>query len=508
MNFARLFISISSLALIASCGGGQQISSMVASGSIDPSIQSETVFSSVPESKSDENVSHKEDQPTTSVVSTEIESVMESEDIEPTASSVAFEEPTPKSLSLVFELEHTSFGLDETSELADDLLFRYVIPSFKANVNSPFSIVDGDELSVIFDIKDGANVFVEEDEYYFAKGGEVVLTLDEYKDGSLVLDVSTPEDVYGMNADGTYNALLKNDNPTAEEGKIEEYYFEGVEMDLDSTLQFDLNGTSLTVAVDPDGNNNAIETDDGIGVKTPGTVNVFLKVFADNVYKVWISGYQGKAAEILSSTFAVIVKNETYELKKNEYAQLNEGQIAEFMVERLTVEKGDSLLFTMNGKAITVTPDGSEDNNWRPNANGDLVINNSCINCGEIYLKAYEDRFEAWVFGYIAPVEPVTTLTYSADNRGLEEGALTDGSVYFAKVTYGDKSSFVSTTYDSYYKYLNFVVEEPLSSFYLIRCPQGTTLNQIIASQGLSPVIQTSETMECIYMIFIYVINW
>ncbi|MBQ4255068.1 MAG: hypothetical protein II721_03620, partial [Bacilli bacterium] len=286
------------------------------------------------------------------------------------------------------------------------------------------------------------------------------------------------------------------------------YYFEGVEMDSDSALQFDLNGTPLTVTLDPDENNNAVETDDGIGVKTPGTVNVILKIFIDGSYKVWISGYQGKAAEILSSTFAVIVKNETYELKKNEYALLKEGQIAEFMVEKLTIEKGDSLLFTMNGKAISVVPDGSEDNNWRPNVNGDLVINNSCIKCGEIYLKAYEDRFEAWVFGYIAPVEPVTTYTYTVESHGLEEGALTDGSVYFAKVTYGDKSSFVSTTYDSYYGYLNFVVEEQLSSFYLIRSPKGTTLSQIVASQGLSPVTQVSPTIECIYLIFIYTVNW
>ena len=504
--FARFSLLTCLAALLASCGGGASSPSESSSSSPEKSSSSSS------QSQQSQSSSQSAESSQGSQISSSSEkSESSSKEIEP-SSEESSESSSPElvahSFALSFEDKTTSFQLIDGATLKPGAIAVYGIRSFKANSNAPFSLLKDNE-SFDFSLALGTNAHVTNDHYYFIEGGTVNLFLHRYEEEQYLLEVSYPEATYNVFVDGTVSFLEANPTPMEEEGKLFEYCVKGVSLEKGSLISFTKNDVALDVAIDEGSNNNVRLSEGDLCIRTAAEeADIYLKFYEGNIYKVYVTGYQGKEAEILAASFKAFAGESSFDLAKNEYA-VGEGLIAEFMVERVTYYKGDILHFEMDGKRIDVIPEVSDTNNWRPNINGDLAINNSCIKCGEIYLKAYEDRFEAWVFGYIPPEEPITGYTYSLECKGLEEGALTDGSTYFAKVTQGDEHFYLSATYKDYYYYerLEFTVVAPLASFYVLRCPAGTTLADVMETQGMVAT-QVSQESTCIENIFNYVVQW
>ena len=395
--------------------------------------------------------------------------------------------------------------LNEEAALQEGQDKEYMALGFKAVKDAVLAISDG-TASLSFDIDEGSNLYEEDNEAHFKEGGEVDLYLKHYEDDHWSLFASSPAENYGIFIDGSYYDLPVCSNITPEEGKDGEWAIKEIDVTKETAISFSKNDQALdNVFLDPINTNNLKLRDSVFYPRFAGKMDIYLKHYEDGRYLVWASGYQSYSEEVLAATFKVKIGNrEAVALSLNSEAYLRPTQIAEFAVTGLDCDAGDVLSFTMDGDDIFVPAEASFNNNYRLNDNGEVCVYTKCIGCADVYLKAYEDRFEVWLSGYLEPSEPDMRKNYLIEPTN-DADVYSPNMKYFALLKYGDDSStWVVASRDGYYNAYEFKTEVEPASFYLIACQYETSLSAILSNGASNYTIYQTNERATIYNIFNY----
>lgn len=233
---------------------------------------------------------------------------------------------------------------------------------------------------------------------------------------------TTITDYYSMTLGGkTYLMGDATSELSEEDSAVAQWKVGGLNVTEGDVIQLALNDTELTQAYyEPlDGNNNLSYNSEShaISVKqTRDDVSVYLKLYGDGGYSVWVTGYETPV-----DVYTMTIGTTTYTLTENADADMTDGRLAEYMVTGIeSVTAGEEVKFYKNGVQLTETVNfDSKCNLVEVEDTGVATIHNDATDVG-VYFKLYSDMYDAskiWYVGYMTgyetDVDPdVYTYTY------------------------------------------------------------------------------------------------
>lgn len=293
---------------------------------------------------------------------------------------------------------------------------------------------------------------------------------------------TTITDYYSMTLGGkTYLMGDATSELSEEDSAVAQWKVGGLNVTEGDVIQLALNDTELTQAyyAPLDGNNNLSYNSESnaISVKqTRDDVSVYLKLYDDGGYSVWVTGYETPV-----DVYTMTIGTTTYTLTENADADMTDGRLAEYMVTGIeSVTAGEEVKFYKNGVQLTETVNfDSAGNLAEIGTTGSATVRQDATNV-DVYFKLYSDMNGGdtiWYVGYMNGYEAeVYSYTYyfKPNSNWLVSNAR------FAVNMFGDSANdwydLVDSDSDGIYE-LNITSANVYTTMIFVRMNPNTTEN-------------------------------
>lgn len=277
-----------------------------------------------------------------------------------------------------------------------------------------------------------------------------------------------------------------------------------------AAIEFHNEGEIIRPGSDPEDaehkNNINGSWDDGFTIHNDATdVDIYLKLYDDQGYSFWITGYLGGGDPVPENKYYVQFGDaEKVEMNINSEATLLPDQEAEYMVGNLDVTKGESIKFYKDDVQFTtaIGPDSGQ-NNGIKTAEFEFAVHNDAEKA-TMYFKVWKTGYSFWLTGF----EKGESDTYTYTCNSLPSWITDNGCVIFVW-TWGPEdggswkeAEFLTETS------LTFEVKAELTGFLLARCAPGTTepdweiKNPNVHEPGR--VYNKTQDISCTEGVFVY----
>lgn len=312
---------------------------------------------------------------------------------------------------------------------------------------------------------------------------------------------TTITDYYSMTLGGkTYLMGDATSELSEEDSAVAQWKVGGLNVTEGDVIQLALNDTELTQAyyAPLDGNNNLSYNSESnaISVKqTRDDVSVYLKLYGDGGYSVWVTGYETPV-----DVYTMTIGTTTYTLTENADADMTDGRLAEYMVTGIeSVTAGEEVKFYKNNEQLTTTL------NFDANCNlveqedtGVANIHNDATNV-DVYFKLYADSdptsdtiwYVGYMTGYEAGEEDEQKIDVTVSITASGWDPVMGNEAYYMWIwggNYGSGTWVAASNADADTNLVTFSIVNNATAFLIARCDPSAAPTEGSTSWG-SPTV-------------------